>query len=102
MTGHCTPGIACLCECRTEPNCHSVFSVCSLGFLTPLLLLLLLFPLLQSQHVIAVEGLDLTDVQPGWYHQICLPARLVGSDGAPIRCLLQPLPEGAGSAHTEL
>lgn len=53
------------------------------------------------QKVIAVEGLDLTAVEPGWYHQICLPAKLEGSDGAPIRCLLQPLAEGGGG-HTEL
>lgn len=53
------------------------------------------------QKVIAVEGLDLTGVEPGWYHQICLPAKLQGSDGAPIRCLLQPLAEGGGG-HSEL
>jgi kynurenine formamidase len=56
------------------------------------------------QKIIAVEGLDLTAVEPGWYHQICLPAKLQGSDGAPIRCLLQPLAEGGGGGrgHTEL
>jgi len=57
------------------------------------------------QAVIAVEGLDLTAVEPGWYHQICLPAKFAGAEGAPIRCLLQPLSEVAPhptGAHTEL
>jgi hypothetical protein len=53
------------------------------------------------QGVIAVEGLDLTHVEPGWYHQICLPAKMMASDGAPIRCVLQHLGE-AGASHNEL
>jgi arylformamidase len=55
---------------------------------------------LVPQGIIAVEGLDLTAVEPGWYHQICLPAKMARSDGAPIRCLLQPMSEAQG--HTEL
>jgi len=37
-----------------------------------------------------VEGLDLSGVEPGDYELICLPVKLVGSDGAPARALLRP------------
>jgi arylformamidase len=37
-----------------------------------------------------VEGLDLSEVEPGDYDLICLPVKLVGSDGAPARVLLRP------------
>ena len=37
-----------------------------------------------------VEGLDLSMVEPGDYELICLPVKLVGSDGAPARALLRP------------
>lgn len=38
--------------------------------------------------IVAVEGLDLRDVEPGEYELVCAPLRLVGSDGAPARALL--------------
>jgi arylformamidase len=38
--------------------------------------------------VIPLEGLDLRSVEPGPYRLICLPLRLVGSDGAPARAIL--------------
>lgn len=38
--------------------------------------------------VIAVEGLDLSAVVPGAYQLICLPLKLAGSDGAPVRAVL--------------
>ena len=38
--------------------------------------------------VIVVEGLDLRAVRPGSYQLICLPLKLVGSDGAPARAVL--------------
>jgi arylformamidase len=38
--------------------------------------------------VIPVEGLDLRAVEPGNYQFVCLPLRLVGSDGAPARAVL--------------
>jgi arylformamidase len=41
--------------------------------------------------VVAVEGLDLRQVDPGWYELICLPLKVVGSDGAPARALLRTL-----------
>ena len=39
--------------------------------------------------VVAIEGLDLRDVDPGDYELICAPLKLVGSDGAPARVLLR-------------
>ena len=39
--------------------------------------------------VVAIEGLDLRDVEPGEYELICAPLKLVGSDGAPARVLLR-------------
>jgi len=39
--------------------------------------------------VVVVEGLDLRAVEPGPYELLCLPLRIVGSDGAPARALLR-------------
>ncbi|MFB3882331.1 MAG: cyclase family protein [Armatimonadota bacterium] len=39
--------------------------------------------------VIIVETLDLSAVEPGDYHLICLPLRIAGGDGAPARALLR-------------
>jgi arylformamidase len=38
---------------------------------------------------IVIEGLNLRDVDPGIYDMLCLPLRVVGSDGAPARVLLR-------------
>jgi arylformamidase len=38
--------------------------------------------------VVALEGLDLRQVEPGEYQLVCAPLKLVGSDGAPARTLL--------------
>jgi arylformamidase len=38
--------------------------------------------------VVPLEGLDLRSVEPGAYRLVCLPLRLVGSDGAPARAVL--------------
>lgn len=38
--------------------------------------------------VVIVEGLDLRAVSPGIYQLVCLPLKLVGSDGAPARVVL--------------
>lgn len=43
--------------------------------------------------VIIVEGLNLTNVLPGAYQLICLPLKLVGSDGAPARAVLTSIEE---------
>ena len=40
--------------------------------------------------VVVLEGLDLRAVEPGPYELLCLPIRIVGSDGAPARALLRP------------
>jgi arylformamidase len=36
-----------------------------------------------------IEGLNLKDVEPGNYELICLPLKMVGSDGAPARAVLR-------------
>ncbi|MFC2037938.1 cyclase family protein [Chloroflexota bacterium] len=38
--------------------------------------------------VIAVEGLDLSEISPGVYQLVCLPLKIVGVDGAPARAIL--------------
>ncbi len=38
---------------------------------------------------IVIEGLNLRDVEPGVYDMLCLPLRVVGSDGAPARVVLR-------------
>jgi arylformamidase len=38
--------------------------------------------------VIAVEGLDLREIEPGAYTLVCLPLKIAGSDGAPARAIL--------------
>ena len=43
---------------------------------------------LLSAGVVCVEGLDLRGIEPGSYELICLPLKLVGSDGAPARAVL--------------
>jgi arylformamidase len=43
-----------------------------------------------------VEGLYLGQLEAGRYEMLCLPIRLVGSDGAPARVLLRPV-----TAHDE-
>jgi arylformamidase len=39
--------------------------------------------------VIVIEGLDLSEVEPGEYDMTCLPLRIVGADGAPARVILR-------------
>jgi arylformamidase len=39
-----------------------------------------------------IEGLDLSAVRAGPYEMICLPVKLHGSDGAPARAILRPVP----------
>jgi arylformamidase len=38
-----------------------------------------------------LEGLDLSSVSHGNYNLICLPLKLVKSDGSPVRAVLQPI-----------
>jgi arylformamidase len=39
-----------------------------------------------------IEGLNLEHVQPGDYQLVCLPLKLEGSDGSPVRAILRRLP----------
>ncbi|CAK9143650.1 unnamed protein product [Ilex paraguariensis] len=43
---------------------------------------------LEGREIILVEGLKLDDIQAGIYTVHCLPLRLVGAEGSPIRCIL--------------
>ena len=43
---------------------------------------------LKSKEIILVEGLKLDDINPGAYSLYCLPLRLLGAEGSPIRCIL--------------
>jgi len=36
-----------------------------------------------------VEGVDLTGITEGWYELLCLPMKLAGVDGAPVRAVLR-------------
>jgi arylformamidase len=41
--------------------------------------------------VAVVEGLNLSEVNPGQYEFLCLPLRIRRGDGAPARALLKPI-----------
>ncbi|OAY77425.1 uncharacterized protein LOC109718834 [Ananas comosus] len=43
---------------------------------------------LESREIILVEGLKLENIKPGIYTLHCLPLRLRGAEGCPIRCIL--------------
>ncbi|KAJ0984373.1 hypothetical protein J5N97_002729 [Dioscorea zingiberensis] len=43
---------------------------------------------LKNRDIILVEALKLENVEPGIYSLHCLPLRLVGAEGSPIRCIL--------------
>ena len=53
--------------------------------------------ILLSAGVVVLEGLDLSQAQPGGYELICLPLRLIGAEGAPARALLRPMPHSRES-----
>ena len=38
-----------------------------------------------------IEGLDLSNVQPGKYDLICLPLKIISGDGAPARAILKQI-----------
>lgn len=46
---------------------------------------------LLGNNVVVLEGLDLRGVRAGSYELICLPLKLIGSDGAPTRAILRLL-----------
>jgi arylformamidase len=39
--------------------------------------------------VYILEGLDLYDIEPGWYELLCLPLLIMRADGAPVRAMLR-------------
>ncbi len=43
---------------------------------------------LLGAEVIIVEGLDLREIAPGPYNLTCLPMKIAGADGAPVRAIL--------------
>lgn len=45
--------------------------------------------MLLSNQIVIVEGLDLSQVEPGFYDMSCLPLRLTGLDAAPARVILR-------------
>jgi arylformamidase len=51
---------------------------------------------LLAREVVIVEGLDLRAVPAGRYELLCLPLRLAGLDGAPVRAVLRSLEDGEG------
>lgn len=54
--------------------------------------------------VLILEGVNLADVAPGEYELICLPLKIKGADGAPVRALLrggaEPSAEPGFDPHT--
>jgi arylformamidase len=44
---------------------------------------------LLGSNVIIIEGLNLSDAEPGMYEMYCLPLRVDGADGAPARVVLK-------------
>lgn len=45
--------------------------------------------------VVALEGLDLRGIEPGRYELLCLPIRVIDTDGAPARVVLRDLEAAA-------
>lgn len=45
---------------------------------------------LLSASTVIIEGLNLSEAEPGMYELYCLPLRVVGADGAPARVVLRP------------
>ena len=45
--------------------------------------------MLLDNDVLILEGINLADVAPGEYELICLPLKIKGGDGAPVRALLR-------------
>jgi arylformamidase len=47
--------------------------------------------ILLSAGIWIIEGLNLQQVEPGEYELVCLPLKILGSDGAPARAVLRKL-----------
>jgi arylformamidase len=46
--------------------------------------------ILLENGVVIIEGLNLSEVEPGTYTLVCLPLKIVDGDGGPARALLVP------------
>lgn len=46
---------------------------------------------LLKAEVVIIETLNLAAVDRGWYELICLPLKLEGLEGAPVRAILRPI-----------
>lgn len=44
-----------------------------------------------SNEVVLLEGINLTNIEEGFYHLTCLPLNIPWCDGAPARAILMPL-----------
>jgi arylformamidase len=53
---------------------------------------------LLSRGVWIVEGLDLSGIEDGEYELVCLPLRIAGSDGSPVRAALRASNKAATKA----
>lgn len=51
----------------------------------------LVHKILLESGITIIEGLYMPYVSPGEYELICLPMKIYGSDGAPVRAILKPL-----------
>lgn len=47
--------------------------------------------ILLSNEIVILEGVDLSDVEPGVYELICLPLKLSSMDGVPVRAVLRTM-----------
>ncbi len=56
--------------------------------------------ILLGADVIALEGLNLSGIKPGFYELICLPLKLVGAEGAPARAVLRHMLQSDEKAST--
>jgi len=50
---------------------------------------------LLGQHIVVVEGLNLSAVKPGEYELLCMPLKIKHGDGTPVRAALRELPRTA-------
>jgi len=44
--------------------------------------------ILLDRGIVLLENIDLRQVVPGTYELICLPMKIIGTDGAPVRAVL--------------
>ena len=57
--------------------------------------------ILLGADIIVLEGLNLSNVEAGFYELICLPLRLVGTEAAPARVILRQMPDANNKLSTK-